>query len=494
MDNLRGYFSDHSASGQESYETDWDDGEDEVGMELPPAPIGQDERRMQVRAYNMWASLLDDRSFPSISDLHIAELPDFSPFSVLLDFSAGIENPSITFLGERLAQECGAARSIKRLSDVPGRSLLSRITDHYMQIIANQAPIGFEAEFVNQRDSTILYRGILLPFSNDDESIQHILGVINWKELVDQQTTDELLLEIDQALAAPQERRLKPRPAPVAVASPSPPLRRASLPQLPEWADGPTVSAIQGEPDDLAGFPESTELGLGWPEPAFGASVLEAALGGELELAELAEPAPEDMELADWLASARELAQVALGTEDRSRQSLYAAIARAYDFSLAAAAAPDDFAEIVADAGLTVQERAPMIPVVKLVFGAAYDKTRLTEYATALTHGHRLGLPSGALGAVLSATPGGLKGILAAERQLRRAEAGKSASLAEAPREMLARKLRRIDSMPLLDINPQGAEFTILVARRLTSGEVVMLGEVADDMPLLERAAKRLLR
>lgn len=57
-----------------------------------------------------------------------------------------------------------------------------------MQILANQAPIGFEAEFVNQRGSTILYRGILLPFSSDDHAID-FNGVINWKELADQQTT-----------------------------------------------------------------------------------------------------------------------------------------------------------------------------------------------------------------------------------------------------------------------------------------------------------------
>ena len=71
-----------------------------------------------------------------------------------------------------------------------------------MQILANQAPIGFEAEFVNQRGVTILYRGILLPFSSDDDTIDFIYGVINWKEIADQQTTDELLLEIDQALKA----------------------------------------------------------------------------------------------------------------------------------------------------------------------------------------------------------------------------------------------------------------------------------------------------
>ena len=34
-----------------------------------------------------------------------------------------------------------------------------------------------------------------------------------------------------------------------------------------------------------------------------------------------------DMALADWLALARELAQAAKGSEDRSRGALYAAIA-----------------------------------------------------------------------------------------------------------------------------------------------------------------------
>ena len=148
---------------------------------------------MQVRAYNHWASLLDNRNFPSIEDLDPESLPDFGPYSVLLDFTGGIENPAIRYLGDMLATECGTSGKIETLADVPARSLLSRITDHYMQILANQAPIGFEAEFVNQRGRTILYRGILLPFSSTGETIDFIYGVINWKELADQATTDELI-------------------------------------------------------------------------------------------------------------------------------------------------------------------------------------------------------------------------------------------------------------------------------------------------------------
>ena len=38
---------------------------------------------------------------------------------------------------------------------------------------------------------------------------------------------------------------------------------------------------------------------------------------------------------------------------------------------------------------MKAQARAPMTPIVKLVFGADYDKTRLTEFAAALSYAER---------------------------------------------------------------------------------------------------------
>lgn len=463
MDTYRGNFYD---SGAADGMPDRDFGDDDAGREPPPSPVGQDERRMQVRAYNHWASLLDNRSFPSIEDLDPDNLPDFGPHSVLLDFTSGIEDPAIQYLGAKLADECGAEGAIRRLADVPSRSLLSRITDHYMQILANQAPIGFEAEFVNQREHTVLYRGILLPFSSDDETIDFIYGVINWKELADQQTTDELLLEIDQALSTP--------------AQPAPEQRHAE--PLTEWADGPADLAGDGASiTDLAGVAVPQLGRMTMPDPEFGQDYAVPVDPGE------------DMALADWLDSARELARAAQGSEDRTRSALYAAIGRAYDFSLAAAGAPAEFDELVADSGLTVQDRAPMTPVVKLVFGADYDKTRLTEYASALGHAHRLGLPRGELASYLAMAPGGLKGVVGEERRLRREEHGRATAPRETAREAIARRLRALDPISLADLAETGAEFALVMARRLPSGEVVLLGEVPDDLPLVERAARRLL-
>jgi len=453
MDNLRGQFAEHGGAG-EAHVAD-----DDTGREVPPLAIGQDERRMQVRAYNFWASLLGQRTFPSIADLAPGDLPDFGPHSVLLDFSKGVDNPAIAWLGEILAEECGADGEIRSLADVPARSLLSRITDHYMQILANQAPIGFEAEFVNQRGATILYRGILLPFSSDDTAIDFIYGVINWKQLADQNATDALLLQIDQVL--------EPRQSP-----------RQDMP-ITEWADGPV---------DLSAYMLPEDAGLDLPAPGFGSDALYELTPGQASDAEDFSA----MGLGDWLASARELADAATGSEDRSRAALYAAIGRAYDFALAAADAPGDFRELVEDAGLSVQDRAPLTPLVKLVFGADYDKTRLTEFATVIGHAQRIGLPRGALAEHIAAASGGLKGLVGEERRLRREESGKSAGR-EDRRAHVLKGLRSLSPRPLNAVSEGSSEFTVLVARRTPDGQVVLLGEIADDDALLERAARHLI-
>jgi hypothetical protein len=201
---------------------------------------------------------------------------------------------------------------------------------------------------------------------------------------------------------------------------------------------------------------------------------------------------PTEMELGDWLAAAREMAAQASNSEDRTRNALYEAIGRAYDFSLAAADSPADFDELVSDSGLTVQDRAPMTPVVKLVFGADYDKTRLTEYAAALSHAHRLELPRGSLTDYLRGAEGGLKGVVKAERQLRRAESGKADPAADS-REALAAKLREMPAVALADIAPYGSEFALVMIRRSETGELVILGEVPEDAALVEKAAKKLV-
>jgi hypothetical protein len=408
--------------------------EPEVVADPPPA-IGQDERRMHVRAYNFWAGLLGDRQFPAVEDLDPVNDPDLGPHSVLLDFSAGFENPAIPFLGGKLKSECELEGRIESLSDVPSRSLLSRVTDHYLQIIANKAPIGFEAEFVNQRGATIMYRGILLPFSSDNVDIDFIYGVINWKEVAPADITQEITEAMDQVLAK----------KPVLL-----------QPTVPVWADGPTSEPLELDPE-IFGVPENLD---------------------DMVL-------PEDASLADWLTIARDGAEQAVQSEGRSRAALYHAISQAYDFYLMTVDHGAEYAILLEDAGLTVQDRAPMTPIVKLVFGSNYDKTRLTEYASALRYAEHIGLGKGELAGFLDRFEGGLKALVKADRAMRRPVAAPKVSHAASDNRA---RLRRARPMLLSEIQSGDSEFVVLVARRDETGDLVIVGPVLGDDRLTEQA------
>ena len=411
--------------------------EQEPRMDAPPA-IGKDERRMHVRAYNYWVSLLHGRDYPSIEDLDPGSIDDFGPHSVLVDFSAGPENPAIPFVGRALREQGGIDHGVKSVNDVPGGSLLSRLTDHYLQIIANRAPIGFEAEFVNERGVPTLYRGILMPFSSDDDTIDFIYGVINWKVQAEPDLPADILAAVGSAFSEP----------------------KPSAATAPVWADGPRASALD---DDL--LPEIEE--------------------DEDEDDLLVD---DDAGLYDRLAAARAIAETLKQADGRSRSALYRALGLCYDFALVAEVRPDEYTELLEDSGLKAQARAPMTPVVKLVFGADYDKTRLTEFAAALSHGRRLGLGVGMLRAFLETHEGGLKGVVQAERHRRRPaprpdliEAARIAMRGAAPRA-------------IVDVGAVEEEFVLLMARREADGSVAVIAPVPTDPALLDRAMRKMPR
>ena len=397
-----------------------------------PLVVVSDERRMQVRAYNYWASLLGDRALPSIEDLAPEELDDFGPYSILLDFSTGLENPSVVYLGTALRQECEIEGSITYIDDVPARSLVSRLTDHYLQIIANAAPIGFEAEFVNQRGSDILYRGILMPFSSDDETIDFVFGVINWKELANAPMRAALEAEVGDAL------RTAPLPGPTTAI----------------WADGPAQSET--------------------PAPAHAQDDDEILDLSGMEAPDEAAP------LADWLAIARDGAERVRVSEARSHAALYRAIGLAYDFALVAKARPDDYATLLVDHGLKVQARSPMTAIIKLVFGGTYDKTRITEYATALDHGWATGLGVGSLADYLASYTGGLKALVRDERALRRAEAPPRPD-----RRHKARTAMQAASALAPDAIATDADgLAVVIARREADGSLALVAALPQDSDL----------
>jgi hypothetical protein len=403
------------------------------------------ERRISVRAYNYWASLLAGRNFPSVADLNANDIESFRDTSILLDFSRDINKPVLRYVGKLLRDECGLSLNALKPEDVPGRSLLSRLTDHYLEILANRAPIGFEAEFNNLRGNLSMYRGILMPLSDDGDNINFIYGVISWKEVVSPMAglpplADEIA-DADDAL------------------------------QL-GGALAPTIN------DDAEPF-ELTEAG---EEEAFD-------LTPHVEMPDTDAAA----HLADLLSAARDAAEAVQATEGRSRSALYDALDRAYHFSQAAMADPAAYTEVLCDAGLVAQDRAPFTPMVKLVFGATYDKTRLTEYAAALSYATREAIPLPDFRPFLDASEGGLKAIVQAERAARAvAKGNQRVDKAETARERL-RKARPLGVISSPFANVGDDEFCLLVGRRRPgSNDIEIVAVTEEPAQLVDGVLRRL--
>ena len=442
--------------------------------EQPTVEIGSDERRMHVRAYNYWVSLLNGRDYPSIEDLEPGEVSDFAKHSVLLDFTAGRDNPATPYVGAAIREECGLAEGIQSIEEVPSRSLLSRLTDHYMQIIANRAPIGFEAEFVNQRGEPICYRGILMPFSSDGDTIDFIYGVINWKRGEGAPSTE-----------APPQAQVE------AAAQPVVDFDDDELILEEAYEPEAAIAERDGQVAEPGVLVPEFEAPIAEPEDTY--EVASQKVHFSWEDGPLHDPAsdevPEialddDAGLADHLWAARETADAVKAADGRSRAALYRALSHAYDFALAAEREPADYAELLEESGMKAQARAPMTPVVKLVFGIDYDKARLTEFAASLSYARRQDVEQGGFLKFIESQAGGLKALVAAERQAKRPEP-KPDTKAEAAKA----RLRTADPIAL-DTVVADSEFALVLTRRRTDGGVEAVALV-DDEAMVEKAIKR---
>ncbi len=382
---------------------------------MSPVDYSGKEKRITFQLYNYWFGLAGDGGIPSLKLLSPEDIAPYKNNMVLIDFRDPDSEPTLQVIGQLLQQDMDRDLTLAGISEIPRRSLLSRITDHYMEVLANKSPISFDAEFINKAREKILYRGILLPFSDDGENINFILGAIRWIN------GDEI--------PGPEE------------------------PEKPE--------------------PEKPEPEKNKPE----------------------ETRPETMEkhqLQQHLDICRALVQGQSPADARSRKSLYEALGAVLDFHELCCSNPESYRELIRDEGIKAQKRAPFTPTLKLCFGHNYDKTRLTEYAAALSHARKNGQSGADLPDFLDHFPGGIKGCVRAEREGRE---GYSPSADKNISRQIIGELPAIASFPLSedimseDIETGGDLCLLLGHRKESAMEIIRI--LTEEEKMLEQILKR---
>jgi len=414
------------------------------------------EKRMTYCLYETWERIAGSNGLPSLKKIRQADIAPFKDNLVLLDRRNVKNQPTFQVIGNKLTDDLDIDLLNKPVTDVPRRTMLSRVPDHYLEVLANRAPIAFEAEFVNRDGEKALYRGVLLPFSDDNKNINFILGGVRWileKNVTlddDKPSIEDLVRSISQGVA---DSRADEEP------------EEKSETILPEESE--TVTEIEDTAEPLA---EDTL---------------------KLELEEFPEPQPENVEPLTSAQLEANLRQIIgyINKEDanhnRSRDSLYNILEAIYGFHQTCIQSPNAFTNIVKQHGLKAQKRAPFTPALKMCLGKDYDKTRLTEYAAALGLAQHMNVEISEFQSFIKGFPYGIKGCVKEMRSIKKTGVmsmpvvSKGSSLENAKETL--RDMPTIGSVKLQKIILGGNtnEFCLLLAKR--NGHYIDILKVLDE-------------
>lgn len=467
------------------------------------------ERRITFCLYDCWEKIAGTSGLPSLKNIDRNEIEPFRDNLVLIDLRRGQDNATFQVIGNDLQLDLTDSLLGKPIKDVPGRTMLSRVTDHYLEVLANRVPIAFEAEFVNSQGEKALYRGILLPFSDDKNSINFILGGVRWmlaKDVTldeDKPSIEELMrtiaeghkdnvLELEEDIDdAPEEivatETAETDTPPEAIVDKVEINQEDDYHEIDEgvsFEDEIIDQLTAGEENNQDIEPQGEEiLEEQIPQDDISASapadeavkdepVKMDALGNDISMSPLAEPEqePEQQEIeeepeAPMEEAAAELTKAQLATalkkilkyikkedanHNRSRDSLYNILTAIYQFHQTCEASSRSFEMLVNDHGLKIQARAPFTPVLKVCLGKNYDKTRLTEYAAALGIGKYMNVEVEEFHNFIKNFPGGIKGCVKEMRAIRKAGGTEKASLKKSRTSEEAREI-------LSSIDPLGS-------------------------------------
>ena len=143
------------------------------------------ERRMVLRLLTHWREMCGDRSFPSFGDVDPAAISDIWDNTFVLDLAGHPDDPVFRVAGDSFTAHTRSSLRNVRISEAPRNTLAGRAASYHREVVEKGVPISRGGEFVKADGTTVLYRSVILPMSDDGETISGLLGAANCRELAE---------------------------------------------------------------------------------------------------------------------------------------------------------------------------------------------------------------------------------------------------------------------------------------------------------------------
>jgi hypothetical protein len=140
------------------------------------------ERRLVFRLLTHWRDLIAEGDFPSFADIDPSAMPDVWPFCFVLDTTEFPDDPIVRIVEPGVSGLAGDVIG-KAVSELPDAILITQACSYVQEVMRKRVPISRGGDFLRRDGVRVLYRSILLPMSDDGETICGLLGAANFREV-----------------------------------------------------------------------------------------------------------------------------------------------------------------------------------------------------------------------------------------------------------------------------------------------------------------------
>lgn len=468
---------------------------------MSEALVGR-ERRLHLQAFDYWQHIKGDEEQPFFKDLTVEGLAPFKEQSLLVErtFLDGEAESDIRvrFFGSGLTalfrRRPTIGDNFRDFSD-------SGFAQELLSLLDNKSATDRAAEF-EYVDLEVDSRGVMLPLSRTGETIDYLWVVISAKSYAELGRF-EGAIDVDSSEVSPPEMPEGAFAAAHSDVGTESVLDVEEQPvsdpeQAPSPTSEPEPASMEQEDIDPLDIPvmdseEERDDGDAFPEIEYRAEEADLSVSdGSVDTARPLDTIPGEIGLS--LEQTRGAADDHISSTAPGYDRLYGLLADALKIYEESLLDPAPLSQALTAADLKTQQRAPFTPILKLIFGRDYDKTRLTEYGSAIAHAVRRGVRSEALPDFLRDYPGGIKGCVQAERMARR---GDKTTTAHSRLKAAKRRLKEADAVALESVKLSG-EFDLIMVRRSADKTAEILGRVDVSEPtmsaLIEKQARRTRR
>ncbi len=139
------------------------------------------ERRLNMRLMAFWWDRRGDRRFPSLKDFDPEALADIWPHCFSLVAHDPPQKSVFRFIGDAIAESLSGAEGKITIDSLTKDSLLDHATRNIDRVLEQRVPVVTSGEYFDPGGNAIVFRGILLPVSSDQQTIDFIVGTARCK-------------------------------------------------------------------------------------------------------------------------------------------------------------------------------------------------------------------------------------------------------------------------------------------------------------------------